>query len=52
MPIDLIHKAIAEAKTRLAGQGVDKADMKSKARTLKTVVKELASEAHVNLNEE
>ena len=52
MPIDLIHKAIAEAKTRLAGEGVGKSDMKSKARTLKTVVKELASEANVNLKEE
>jgi hypothetical protein len=52
MPIDLIRRAIAEAKTRLAGEGVDKSDMKSKARILKAVVKELASEANVNLSEE
>ena len=49
--MDLIHAAIAEARTRLASEGVDKSDMKSKAKTLKTVIKEFASEANVNLNE-
>jgi hypothetical protein len=51
MPIDLINKAIREAKEKLAGEKVGKSDMKSKAKTLKAVITALASEANINLNE-
>lgn len=51
MPIDLINKAIEEATEKLAGEKVDTSDMKSKAKMLKAVVKDLAINANVNLNE-
>jgi len=50
MPIDLINKAIEEAKERIAAEKVDKSDIKSKARVLKAVIKVLASEVNVDLN--
>ena len=50
MPIDLINKAIEEAKEKLAGDKVDKSDMKSKARILKAVIKDLALKFKINLN--
>lgn len=49
MSIDLINKAIKEAKEKLAGEKVDKSDMKSKARVLKAVIKDLALEVNINL---
>jgi hypothetical protein len=42
IPIDLINKAIKEAKEKLATEKVNKSDMKSKARALKSVIKDLA----------
>jgi hypothetical protein len=52
MPIELVKKAIKKAREELAGEKADKCDMKSRARTLKGVIRELASEANVNLNGE
>jgi hypothetical protein len=51
MPIDLINKVIGQAKQRLADEEVDKSDMKSRAKTLRAIVKDLASKANINLNE-
>lgn len=50
VPIDLINKAIEEAKEKLAGEKVARSDMKSKARVLKAVIKDLASEVNIDLN--
>ena len=50
MSIDLINKAIEEAKEKLAGEKADKSDVKSKARALKAVIKDLALEININLN--
>jgi hypothetical protein len=50
MPIKLINKAIKEAKEKLVSENVDKSDMKSKAKVLKTILKDLALEVHINLN--
>jgi len=49
MSIDLIQKAIKEAKEKLANEKVDESDMKSKARVLKSVFKELALQVNINL---
>ena len=49
MPADLINKAVAQAKKKLAVAKVDKSDMKAKAKVFKAVIKELASEANVDL---
>jgi hypothetical protein len=50
MPIDVMNKAIKEAKEKLAGEKVDKSDMKSKARVLKAIIKDLAVEVNINLD--
>ena len=50
MSIDLINKAIKEAKEKLAIEKVDKSDMKSKARVLKAVIKDLALKVNINLD--
>jgi len=50
MPIDLINKAMEEAKEKLAGEKADKSDMKLKARVLKAAIKNLALEVNINLN--
>jgi len=50
MPIDLINKAIKEAKEKLAGEKINKSDMKSKAKLLKTILKDLAFKASINLD--
>ena len=50
MPIDLINKAIEEAKEKLAGEKIDKSDMKSKAKIIKAIVKDLAFKASINLD--
>jgi hypothetical protein len=49
MPIHLINKAIGEAKEKLAGEKVDKSDVKSKARLLKAVIKDLALRVNIDL---
>jgi len=50
MPIDLINKAIKEAKEKLAGEKVDRSDMKSKARVLKAEIKDIALKVNINLD--
>jgi hypothetical protein len=50
MPIDLIHNAIEEAKEKLAREKVNPADMKSKARVLKSVIKDLSVEGNIDFN--
>jgi len=50
MPTDLINKAIEEAKEKVAGEKVDRSDLKSKARIFKAVIKGLALKVNVDLN--
>ena len=50
MPIDLINTAIEEAKEKLTGEKVDKSDIKSRARVLKAVIKDSASQVDINLD--
>jgi hypothetical protein len=49
MPIDMIDKAIKEAKEKLSSEKADTSDMKTKAGILKAAFKELASKADVCL---
>ena len=51
MSIELINKAIKEAKVKFESEKVDKSDIKSKAKVLKTILKDLAFMGNVNLNE-
>ncbi len=50
MSIDLINKAIEEAKAILASEKINKSDVKSKARILKAIIKDLAFKVKINLN--
>jgi len=50
VPIELINKAIKEAKKELLSEKVDESDIKSKAKIIKVVIKDLALEANINLN--
>jgi ribosomal protein L29 len=50
MSIELINKALKEAKEKLVSERVDESDMQSKANILKTVIKDLALKTNVNLN--
>lgn len=50
MPIDMINKAIKEAEEKLAVGKVAKSDVKSRAKILKAVIKDLALKLNINLN--
>jgi len=50
MPIDLINKAINEAKEKLGSKKTDKSDVKSKARVLKAVMIDCALKVNINLD--
>lgn len=49
MPIDLIDKAVVQAKKKLAVAKVAQSDMKVRAKVFKAVIKDLASGANVDL---
>jgi hypothetical protein len=50
MPLDLIDKAVEEARERLAQNKVDDADTKSKAKILKAAIKASALKANITLD--
>ncbi len=50
IPVDLINKAVEEATEKLADEKVDKSDLKSKARTLKAAIRDLALKVNINLD--
>jgi hypothetical protein len=50
MPIDLINGAIKQAKDRLASEKIDNSDLKLKAKVLKTIIKDSALTAGINLD--
>lgn len=50
MSIEAIYKAIKEAKKKLISEKADESDMKSKAKILKPIIKDLALRASVNLD--
>ena len=52
MPIALISRAIVESEKELADKQIDESDVKSKAKTLKAIIRDLASKANVNLKRE
>ena len=50
MSVELINKAVKEANGKFVTEKVDKSDIRSKAKILKTVIKDFALKADVNLN--
>jgi hypothetical protein len=49
MPPDLIRQAIHEMEVLLAGEQVDSSDLKAKAKAMRTLIKELALQADIDL---
>jgi hypothetical protein len=50
MPVDLVNRAIKEAKDTLSSNKLDKSDMKSKAAVLKASIKDLALKFNIQLD--
>ncbi len=50
MPIELINKGIEESRKILAGEQADESDVKSKAKILKAIFKDLALKTSINLD--
>ena len=50
MPIDSINKSIKEAKVKFDSEIVDKSGIKSKAKIIKAVIKDLALNTGINLD--
>ena len=50
IPIDLINRAMKEAEEKLTSEKVDHSDMKSKARILRAVIKDIALKVDINLD--
>ena len=50
MPIDLINRAIKQAKEKLTREKIDNSDLKSKAKALKMIIKDSALTAGINLD--
>lgn len=50
LPVDLINKAIKETKKQLGNKKINTPDVKLKAKVFKTIVKDLAVMANINLN--
>jgi hypothetical protein len=50
LPVEMINKAVKEAKKKLLSGKVDKSDMKSKAKILKAAIEDLASKTNIDLN--
>ena len=49
MPVSLIEKAISEAREIIANNQINESDIKSKARLLKFIIKDLASKSDIDL---
>ena len=49
MPITIIHKAIGEMKQRLSHNQIDNSNIKAKAKALRAIIQDLASESGINL---
>ena len=50
MSIDLINKAIKEAKEKFVSEKINTSDMKSKANILKAIINDFALKASINLD--
>jgi len=49
MPVNLINQAVDETKQRLSGNQIDNSDMKAKAKALRAIIQNLASESGIDL---
>ena len=50
MPINLINQAIKEAKKKIVSEKIDDSDMKSKAKILKSTIKDITTKSNINMD--
>lgn len=50
MPINLINQAINEAKKKIVSEKIDNSDMKSKAKILKSTIKDITVKSNINMD--
>jgi len=49
MPVNLINQAVDEMKQRLSDNQIDDSDIKAKAKALRAIIRDLASESGIDL---
>ena len=50
MPINLINEAMKEAKKKIVSEKIGKSDIKSKAKIMKSLIKDMAGNSNINMN--
>ena len=50
MPINLINEAMKEAKKKIVSEKIGKSDIKSKAKIMKSLIKDMAVKSNINMN--
>lgn len=50
MPINLINQAIKEAKKKIVSEKIDNSDMKSKAKILRSTIKDISVKSNINMD--
>jgi len=50
MPINLIYDAVKESNKKIVSKEIDKSDMKTKAKILKSVIKDKAVKYNINMD--
>ena len=50
MPINMINEAMKEAKKRIVSEKIDNSDIKSKAKILKSTIKDMAVRYNINMD--
>jgi len=50
MPTDLIHQAVKEVRKRIMSENIDDSDMRSKAKILKSIIKDTAVKFNINMS--
>ena len=50
MPINMINEAMKEAKNRIVSEKIDNSDLKSKAKILKSTIKDITVKSNINMD--
>jgi len=50
MPINLINEAMKEAKKKIVSEKIDNSDMKSKAKILKSTIRNITAKSNINMD--
>jgi len=50
MPINLIKRAMEEANKKLVSKKIDNSDLKSKAKILKSIIKDITIRSNINMD--